>query len=242
MSIICRSAAMQNHAAAAAAASGAGDFMQRICSKPNKKESVKACSRQQETCCARREASSSSTKRGALRYGLYCPQDRAGTDVQTHRNATKAPLTGNRSTKPPPAALLTPHGNRVRARTCCLNASRVQPLAPGQLSQSPPTQSSARCVPPPLRTWPTKALQPQIPSDNTPVATSQTGRVHAEHAQSPRPQPCCTPTKGDDSSAVRRGMAPPIAIVACPQRSCQSCTPPPQQLPARRPMARTSVQ
>ena len=35
---------------------------------------------------------------------LYCPQDRAGTDVQTHRNATKAPLTGNRSTKPPPAA------------------------------------------------------------------------------------------------------------------------------------------
>jgi hypothetical protein len=25
--------------------------------------------------------------------GLYCPQDRAGTDVQTHRNATKAPLT-----------------------------------------------------------------------------------------------------------------------------------------------------
>jgi hypothetical protein len=30
---------------------------------------------------------------------LYCPQDRAGTDVQTHRNATKAPLTGNRSTK-----------------------------------------------------------------------------------------------------------------------------------------------
>jgi hypothetical protein len=32
------------------------------------------------------------------RYGLYCPQDRAGTDVQTHRNATNAPLTGNRST------------------------------------------------------------------------------------------------------------------------------------------------
>jgi hypothetical protein len=32
-----------------------------------------------------------------------CPQDRAGTDVQTHRKATKAPLTGNRSTKPPPA-------------------------------------------------------------------------------------------------------------------------------------------
>jgi hypothetical protein len=28
-------------------------------------------------------------------YGLYCPQDRAGTDVQTHINATKAPLTGN---------------------------------------------------------------------------------------------------------------------------------------------------
>jgi hypothetical protein len=38
-------------------------------------------------------------------YRLYCPQDRAGTDVQTHRNATKAPLTGNRSTKPPPARL-----------------------------------------------------------------------------------------------------------------------------------------
>ncbi len=36
---------------------------------------------------------------------LYCPQDRAGTDVQTHRKATKAPLTGNRSTKPPPAVL-----------------------------------------------------------------------------------------------------------------------------------------
>ncbi len=32
---------------------------------------------------------------------LYCPQDRAGTDVQAHRNATKAPLPGNRSTKPP---------------------------------------------------------------------------------------------------------------------------------------------
>jgi hypothetical protein len=31
---------------------------------------------------------------------LYCPQDdRAGTDVQTHRNATKAPLNGKRSTK-----------------------------------------------------------------------------------------------------------------------------------------------
>ena len=40
--------------------------------------------------------------------GLYCPQDRAGTDVQTHKNATKAPLTGNRSTKPPPAAPLGP--------------------------------------------------------------------------------------------------------------------------------------
>jgi hypothetical protein len=28
------------------------------------------------------------------RVQSYCPQDRAGTDVQTHRKATKAPLTG----------------------------------------------------------------------------------------------------------------------------------------------------
>ncbi len=47
--------------------------------------------------------------------GLYCPQDRDGTDVQTHRNATKAPLTGNRSTKPPP--VLSPgQGLRTRAK------------------------------------------------------------------------------------------------------------------------------
>ena len=41
----------------------------------------------------------------------YCPQDRAGTDVQTHRNATKAPLTGNRSTKPP--ATRAPRGGKM---------------------------------------------------------------------------------------------------------------------------------
>jgi hypothetical protein len=33
-------------------------------------------------------------------YALYCPQDRAGTDVQTHKNATKAPLTGCYTPRP----------------------------------------------------------------------------------------------------------------------------------------------
>ena len=49
---------------------------------------------------------------------LYCPQDRVGTDVQTHRNATKAPLTGNRSTKPPPAVRLGPSDSTSATPTC----------------------------------------------------------------------------------------------------------------------------
>jgi hypothetical protein len=48
-----------------------------------------------------------------------CPQDRAGTDVQTNRNATKAPLTGNRSTKPPPL-----HDWALRLHICHANLHR----------------------------------------------------------------------------------------------------------------------
>ncbi len=49
----------------------------------------------------------------------FCRQDiRAGTDVQTHRNATIAPLTGNRSTKPPPAARLGPSDSTSATPTC----------------------------------------------------------------------------------------------------------------------------
>ena len=62
------------------------------------------------------------------RRGLYCPQDRAGTDVQAHRNATKAPLTGNRSTKPPPAARLGPSDSTSATPVDCnRRKSRGQP-------------------------------------------------------------------------------------------------------------------
>jgi hypothetical protein len=54
---------------------------------------------------------------------------------ETHRNATKAPLTGNRSTKPPPAALLSRFLERE-------HLARLEPLVTRLLANPSPQNST----------------------------------------------------------------------------------------------------